>query len=207
MSITLAASRARPARRLVAALATGVMALFWADTAPAQTAYVSNNGTRSVSVIRTSDNALLAPVTLPLGSNPYGVAVTPDGARVYIANNNSDTVSVIRTSDNVLLSPVALPAFSGPLGVAITPDGARVYVANGAGFGNSVSVIRTSDNTLLAPVILPNGSNPTAFGKFIGPAPAPPITVPTMSEWAMILFGLTMACSAAVAIHRRRQFG
>lgn len=35
--------------------------------------------------------------------------------------------------------------------------------------------------------------------------PAPPATVPTLSEWAMILFGMALAGLAALHIHRRRQ--
>lgn len=35
-------------------------------------------------------------------------------------------------------------------------------------------------------------------------AGAPPTPVPTMSEWAMILFGATLAGAAAIYIHRRR---
>lgn len=36
----------------------------------------------------------------------------------------------------------------------------------------------------------------------IGPAPAP---VPTLSEWAMILFGTVLAGASALVVHRRRQ--
>jgi hypothetical protein len=35
--------------------------------------------------------------------------------------------------------------------------------------------------------------------------PSPPATVPTMSEWAMILLGVLLAGGAAVNLHRRRQ--
>ncbi len=166
--------------------------------------YVVNNNSSTVSVIRTSDNTLLTPVTLPAGSNSYGIAVAPDGSRVYVANQSNNTVSVIRTSDNTLLSPVNLPAGSAPVGIAVTPDGTRVYVANQS--SSTVSVIRTSDNTLLTPVTLPAGSGPQAFGQFIGPAAAPPpAPVPTLSEWAMILFGLILAGGAALYIQRRHQ--
>lgn len=34
--------------------------------------------------------------TIDVGTNPYGVAVSPDGARVYVTNSNDATVSAIR---------------------------------------------------------------------------------------------------------------
>ena len=37
--------------------------------------------------------------------------------------------------------------------------------------------------------------------------PSAPASVPTLSEWAMILFGTVLACAAALKIQRRRQFG
>ena len=205
MSIILAARPVRQARRLFAAFVIGLMAMVGATAAMAQNAYVGNFTAQNVSVIQTSNNTLLTTVTLPGGGAPFGVAVTPDGARVYVTNQ-SGTVSVIQTSDNTVVATVTLPGGSQPVGVAVTPNGAKVYVANyNAG---TVSVIQTSDNTVLATVTLPPGSDPIAFGKFIGPAPAPPpATVPTLSEWAMILFGLMLAGGAAVMIQRRRQLG
>ena len=44
---------------------------------------------------------------------------------------------------------------------------------------------------------------PVSMGQFIAPAAAP-APVPTMSEWAMILFGLILAGGAALYIQRRR---
>jgi YVTN family beta-propeller protein len=59
-------------------------------------AYVPNNASNSVSVIRTSDNTVVATVTV--GTGPIGVAVTPSGAYAYVANYGSNSVSLIRTS-------------------------------------------------------------------------------------------------------------
>src|SRR5689334_23251140 len=68
-------------------------------------AYVSLSGSlglKSVVVISTAlaltdpTNAVVAIV--PVGTNPRGVAITPDGAHAYVANTNSDSVSVIDTT-------------------------------------------------------------------------------------------------------------
>src|SRR5713101_2983544 len=119
------------------------------STAPAfaQNAYISNTGSSNVSVIATSSNTVTA--TIPVGSSPFGVAVTPDGSKVYVANANSNNVSVIATSSNAIIEP-PIPVGSSPFGVAVTPDGSKVYVANyGA---NAVSVIATSSNTVTATI-------------------------------------------------------
>ena len=50
-----------------------------------------------------------------------------------------------------------------------------------------------------SPVALTPGANPTLV------VAAPPAPVPTLSEWAMILFATLLAGGAAVCIQRRRQ--
>jgi uncharacterized repeat protein (TIGR01451 family) len=123
--------------------------------------YVSHGD--DVSVIATVTNTVTA--TIPVGTNPLGVAVTPDGAFVYVTNRNiSGTVLVIATGTNTVIATI--PVGSGPCSVAVTPDGAFVYVANG--ISNNVSVIATATNTVTATI--PVGDTPGAFGQFIGPA-------------------------------------
>jgi YVTN family beta-propeller protein len=115
---------------------------------------VSNYTSGSVSVINTSNNTVVATVTV--GTKPDGVVVSPDGSRVYVPNNGSDSVSVINTLNNTVVDTVT--GLSGPLGVAVSPDGSRVYVSNYT--GGSVSVINTSNNTVVATVTV--GTKPSA---------------------------------------------
>jgi YVTN family beta-propeller protein len=83
---------------------------------------------------------------IPVGTHPFGVAVTPDGSKVYVANQNDGTVSVIATATNTVVgSPITVGTL--PFGVAVTPDGSKVYVANFA--SNTVSVIDTATNTVV----------------------------------------------------------
>jgi YVTN family beta-propeller protein len=114
---------------------------------------VANNGSDNVSVIRASDNTVVA--TVPVGQAPIGVAATPDGGFVYVTNFGSSNVSVIRTVDNTVVATVAVAANAS--GIAITPNGAYVYVTT---YASKVSVIRTSDNTVVANVTV--GANPSA---------------------------------------------
>jgi len=122
-------------------------------------AYITNSGDRTVSVINTTNNSIVA--TVPVGSYPIGVAVTSNGTKVYVANYNSNTVSVINTITNTVTATVPVGRY--PIGVAVTPDESKVYVTNQN--GNDVSVINTTTNTVTA--TLPVGTYPVAFEKFI----------------------------------------
>jgi DNA-binding beta-propeller fold protein YncE len=52
--------------------------------------------TKTVSVIDTSSNAVTA--TIPVGTDPYGVAITPNGHHAYITNHGANYVSVIQAA-------------------------------------------------------------------------------------------------------------
>ena len=71
-------------------------------------AYVTNNQSNTVSVIDTATNTVVgAPISV--GSNPAGVAITPDSTRAYVANFSSNTVSVIDTTTNTVVgAPISV---------------------------------------------------------------------------------------------------
>ena len=134
-------------RSLIAVLLLLLAPLVWA----APIAYIANRSSATVSVIDTATNAVTA--TVPVGSGPFGVAVSPDGSRVYVSNQNDSTVSVIDTATNTVTATV--PVGSRPEGVAVSPDGSRVYVGNG--LSGTVSVIDTTTNTVSATVTVDHG--------------------------------------------------
>ena len=73
-----------------------------------------------------TDAVVGSPIELgPLGLQPAGLAVTPDGSTVYVANKASGTVSFINVATNSAVGSIALPG-GGPIGVAVTPDGKLV---------------------------------------------------------------------------------
>src|SRR5918996_6341394 len=107
-------------------------------------AYVTNSTSSNVSVIDTSTNTEVLP-RIPVGANPLGVAITPDGAFAYVVNHSNTNVSVIDTSTNTEVFP-RIPVAGGPFGIAITPvsntdaptaSPTQSPVANGAGWNNS----------------------------------------------------------------------
>ena len=99
-------------------------------------------------------NGDIVKTTVTVGSNPVGVAITPDGNYAYVANSGTTTVSVIQISTNTVIATVTVG--STPQNIAITPDGTYAYVANYN--SGTVSVIQISTNTVTATVTV--GSNP-----------------------------------------------
>ena len=114
-------------RRSVAAMPALALACLVAPASTlAQHAYITNEGSSTVSVIDTATNTVIA--TIPVGSHPQGVAVTPDGSRVYVANQGAvegvGTVSVISTATNTVTG-IPIPVGSYPFGLAVTRTAAK----------------------------------------------------------------------------------
>jgi YVTN family beta-propeller protein len=122
-------------------------------------AYITNQLTNDVSVINTAINAVVA--TIPVGTDPVGVSVSPDGSKVYVTNAGSQTVSVISTAGNTVIATIGVG--QSPIGISVSPDGSKVYVANLA--SSDLSVIDANSNTVIATVVV--GQNP--FGVAASP--------------------------------------
>jgi YVTN family beta-propeller protein len=115
--------------------------------------YVANYGSTynsigTVSVINTANNIVEASVTV--GTNPQGLAVSPDRTKVYVANGgaygNYSTVSVISTSSNTVVATVGPMGLSAH-GISVSPDGTKLYVTtrDGNNNGGLLSVINTAN--------------------------------------------------------------
>jgi YVTN family beta-propeller protein len=109
-------------------------------------AYIANNYSNDVSVINMATNTVIA--TIPVGANPEGVSVSPDGSSVYITNESSNDVSVINTATNIVTA--IIPVGYGPFGAAVSTNNSQVYVANSDSY--NVSVINTATNTVVATI-------------------------------------------------------
>ena len=68
--------------------------------------YVVHAGSDNVSVIGLATSRAAA--NLPVGANPRGIAITPDGARLFVNNTLDGTLSVIETASNEVTATVAL---------------------------------------------------------------------------------------------------
>src|SRR5262249_25473483 len=120
--------------------------------------------------------------TLQVGTEPFGCAVTPDGAALYVANSSSDDVSVINThSDRVIKTirdvgpqPRGIAITAGPQGnhkvyvtqflAQLRDDGRSVEEKEGRDDGREgrVTVISAATNRVIGKVVL----NPMADTGF-----------------------------------------
>ncbi len=85
-----------------------------------------------VAVVNTTSNSVTA--TIPVGTNPVALAVTPDKSKLYVANKDDNTISSFNTLDRSS-RPFDLNGFSlhSPLWILARSDNQRVYVLNGDG--------------------------------------------------------------------------
>jgi len=104
--------------------------------------YVTNTASNTVSVIDPLTNEVTD--TINVGTEPRGIAVSPDGSTVYVTNLGSNTLSIIHRDTNTVTDTI--PVGDSPIGLAVAPDGKKVYVVNG--LDNTVSVINATTKTL-----------------------------------------------------------
>jgi len=124
-----------------------------ATSGPAPTLVVvtAPNGANSPSggnVVQTFDTTTGSPlhIPVPVGTDPWSVAITPAGTTAYVGNNGSGTVTPVTVSTDSTGTALCLPSGSCPAttstepeAVAVAPDGSAAYVANSA--DDSVSEI------------------------------------------------------------------
>ena len=85
-------------------------------------------------------------VTIPVQTDPSGIAVTPDGKYAYVTNYLSGTVSVIEGANTATPSVLTTLTVGGhPDGIAITPDGNYAYLTNDGTANGTVDVIDGAD--------------------------------------------------------------
>ena len=151
-------------------------------------AYIANYGPGTVRVVNTATSTITT--TIPVGTKPYGVAVTADGGHAYVTNSGSNTVSAIDTATNTVTSTVLVG--TTPLGVAVTTDGGHVYVTNNK--SNSVSVIDTATNAVTATI--PVGMGP--WGVAISPDGKRVYVTNTLSDTVSVIDTATNAVTATI---------
>jgi YVTN family beta-propeller protein len=118
---------------------------------------VANAGDNTVSVVDPSNG--IVDGTIPVGTEPTGIAITPNGQDAYVADAGSHAVSVIDTATGTTVgAPISVG--TEPVAVAITPDGQTAYVTNeGAG---TVTPITLSTGKAGPPIVL---STPIGFSS------------------------------------------
>ena len=106
-------------------------------------AYVSNSEDGTISVIigdELDDNH-------PVGNQPIGLALSPDGATLYVADHNNGGAGflyVVNTSDMAVVEEI--PMVMSSWGVAVGNEGKSVYVTSSPDSGSGKISIYTPSN-------------------------------------------------------------
>jgi DNA-binding beta-propeller fold protein YncE len=112
----------------------------------------------SVGVVSTQSNTMVA--TIPVGNNPFALAVTPDKNKLYVANQGDGTISNFNTIDRLPRNspPIALGA--APLWLLARSDSQRVYVLEA---GGTLAWLDTTSNagpdTLVGSINVPSATS------------------------------------------------
>jgi gliding motility-associated-like protein len=140
-----------------------IIATITATPVSAALAYVTNFSANTLSVIDVSTNG--PPIaTIPVGTAPRGVVVTPDATRLYVVNYASNDVTVIDATTNTKITTI--PVGLQPQGISMSIDGSLVKVHNV--LDRTVSTISTLTNTVVSTVqadMYPPGTPITPDGK------------------------------------------
>lgn len=135
---------------LIAALAIACCA----PSALAREVYAGSLGD-SIAVFDSVSGALGTPVNTGTDSEPFTIAIAPNGKALYSANYESNTVSVVDTATKTVAATI--PVGNQPFGIAVSPNGTRVYVANSG--DDNLTVIDTATNQPIGGTI-PTGNEP-----------------------------------------------
>lgn len=123
---------------------------YWTITTPnGGLVYASGNGT-SVAVIAGSSGALLDTVTV--GSTPFGLAMTPDGARLFVGHLLTATITRLTVATNAVATFKTLG--SSVNGMAVSPGGTELAVASQN--LDSLYFLNASNGATIAQVALPS---------------------------------------------------
>ena len=100
-------------------------------------AFIPSESVGELNVIDTANQKLLKVITLPKGSRPMTVKVSPDGKKIYASTGRGGTVVVLDANTYEVLNTI--PVGKRPWGIAFSPDGKYLFSANGP--SDDVSVV------------------------------------------------------------------
>ena len=164
----------RRARAAIVALGSltllGVCPAGQADPTRSTNIALTGNGTRLVNVNHEADSVTLFDVRgggrslrkiteIPVGQEPYCVAVDPRGGNIFVTNGADGTVSVISPATLRVIRTITVG--TEPRGCALTPDGERLFVANHT--AGTVSIINASIRSPRVIDTVNVGGNPFAI--------------------------------------------
>jgi YVTN family beta-propeller protein len=129
------------------------------------TAYVTNQGAETVSVLDLTAADPTVKSTITVGTHPNQLVLDSARNLLYVANSDSDDVSVVSTTAGKTVNTISLAPYKGaaigtnPDALALSADGGTLYVANSG--NNDVAVVQTDKGKIKG--LIPTGWYPTAL--------------------------------------------
>lgn len=129
-----------------------------------RTAYVTNQGGNTVSVLDVHTDTPTPLATITVGTHPNQSVLGSAGSLLYVADGDSDQISVLNTATNQVVRTISLAPYSNapvganPEGLTLSPDGQRLYVANSG--DNDVAVIDLNSDQVIG--LIPTAWYPTS---------------------------------------------
>jgi YVTN family beta-propeller protein len=133
--------------------------------------------------------------SVPVGSVPVDLAISPDGTLAYISNGASNTITRLSLPSMMPLPDVAVVS---PDGIAFTPDGTTAYVVSVT--TNTVAVIDVATGALGTPI--PVGDQPVNVA--ITPDGALGYVTDSASDSVTVFRVATGLVIATIPVARRR---
>jgi YVTN family beta-propeller protein len=128
-------------------------------------AYVTNQGANTVSVLDLTGPEPAVQKTITVGTHPNKAVASADGRTLYVANGDSDEVSLIDTATAAVTRTISLAPYPGaqvgsnPDALALAADGRTLYAANAG--NNDVAVIDLASGHVAG--LIPTAWYPTAL--------------------------------------------
>jgi YVTN family beta-propeller protein len=113
--------------------------------------YITSEDTGMLVIIDIESGKTLA--MLPVGEEPEGIDLTPDGRFAYVTSESDNEVSIVDTAAESVVKRI--PVGERPRNTAFSPDGIKAYVPGES--DGSVTVIDTTRQVALRTVRLRNG--------------------------------------------------
>jgi YVTN family beta-propeller protein len=114
-------------------------------------AFIPSESVGELNVVDTANQKVVKVITLPKGSRPQTVKMSPDGKKVYASTGRAGTVVVLDAHTYELLNTI--PVGKRPWGMTFSPDGKYLFTANGP--SDDVSVVDLATEKEIARVKSP----------------------------------------------------
>ncbi len=121
-------------------------------------AYVTNEQAGTISQVDLTTGTVGAPIHV--GSEPYAIAITPDGSTAYVADYGSSEIVPVALATGTVETPIVLN--DRPNAIGITPNGKTAYVIADTGrewpirlsnrqVGNPTQIPANADSVAITP--------------------------------------------------------